>query len=464
MAPDGTARVRALERPVRTRCTPTSGTRGSRSAWISSSRTAWSRRRTAARSTPRARSSGRGSSARSATTSRTRPRPTAKAGRTSPASRTSRCEGQTYHHRYDAFLTPVRRRRRRAVDAAVRHERDRPGARDRGLGDRRVRRGFDGRALPQAEGTRWDRRVRGAVRSQRDAGLAAAVRDERDDEVAAIAATRGSVYLAGTSDGRSRSSSRTGRPTRSSMRLDPDGSRSLDTPVRRVRRGLGSRRLGAGGRWSTSRAPPRASGRRSGTWMASSPHSIRAAARRWAYQFGHEDEDSFTSIGARAERRLLRRVGPPGTFLFEEPSGGVDAVVGKLDLDGAIVWSHQFGSPADDEATVSRRSARGCTSPVRRWERCRKAPRSARATGSSASTCRTAPKSGRGSSAPRTTTRSTAWPRTPRAWCRRHHARSVRGPDERRRPGRLPREDRVLLTPLPRRGLARTAIWWKLAA
>ena len=42
-----------------------------------------------------------------------------------------------------------------------------------------------------------------------------------------------------------------------------------------------------------------------------------------------------------------------GTFLFEEPAGGVDAVVGKLDLDGAVVWSHQFGSPADDEATVS---------------------------------------------------------------------------------------------------------------
>jgi len=34
-------------------------------------------------------------------------------------------------------------------------------------------------------------------------------------------------------------------------------------------------------------------------------------------------------------------------------------VVGKLDLDGAIVWSHQFGSPADDEATVSSTVGKG---------------------------------------------------------------------------------------------------------
>ena len=51
---------------------------------------------------------------------------------------------------------PVRRGRRRGVDPAVRHERDRSGTRDLGLGDRRVRRGFDRRAVPQAEGGRRD--------------------------------------------------------------------------------------------------------------------------------------------------------------------------------------------------------------------------------------------------------------------------------------------------------------------
>ena len=74
----------------------------------------------------------------------------------------------------------VRRRWRRAVDAAVRDERDRPGARDRGLGgDRRVRRGIDGRALPQAGGEGRDRCVRRAVRGQREAGVAGAVRHAR---------------------------------------------------------------------------------------------------------------------------------------------------------------------------------------------------------------------------------------------------------------------------------------------
>jgi hypothetical protein len=40
----------------------------------------------------------------------------------------------------------------------------------------------------------------------------------------------------------------------------------------------------------------------------------------------------------------------------------------------------------------------------------------------------------------------------------------LRRPGERRRPRCPPREDRVLLTRLFRKGLARKAIWWKLAA
>ena len=120
---------------------------------------------------------------------------------------------------------PVRRRRRRDVDQAVRHERDRSGARDRGIGNRGVRRRVDGRALPQTEVRGRARRIRGAVRSQRDAGLAPPVRDEAGRRGARA---RGDAGGASTSRGPRTGGSRSSKPNGASdafvVRLDPDGS------------------------------------------------------------------------------------------------------------------------------------------------------------------------------------------------------------------------------------------------
>ena len=111
---------------------------------------------------------------------------------------------------------PVRRGRRQAVDPAVRHERDRSGSRDLGLRDRRVRRGFDRRAVPQAEGERRDRRVRRPVRRRRQAGVAEAVRYAPRRRGRRDLGQRGSrSSLPGRRAGRSIGSGSTGRPTRS---------------------------------------------------------------------------------------------------------------------------------------------------------------------------------------------------------------------------------------------------------
>ena len=260
-----------------TPCTPTSGTPGSRSVSISSSRTAWSRRRTAARSTPRARSRWDAAVRHAALRPRVRGRARRRRRVVRRRLHELRARGSDVPPPLRRVPEPVRRRRRRGVDQAVRHERDRSGARDRGLGDRRVRRGFDRRALPQAE-----------ARGGTDGFVARFEADgtrvwlqqfgtKRDDEVAAIAATRGSVYLAGASYGRL-------------------SKQQLERGVRRVRR-CGStptgreawtRQFGGAGEdsaravsvlgveWSTSRARHEGLRERVGRpRMASSPRSIR---------------------------------------------------------------------------------------------------------------------------------------------------------------------------------------------
>ena len=154
-----------------------------------------------------------------------------------------------------------------------------------------------------------------------------------------------------------------------------------------------------------------------------------------------------------------------GTFLHELPAGGLDGVIGKLRDDGALMWFKQFGSASDDEAVALSVAGNGLY-----------------VAGSTTGELPDGTQLGESDGFLRKylPNGTEVWTRQfgttdydavygtavgPQGRGRRgDDARGVRGPDERRRPRRLPREDRVLLTRLPRRGLARTAIWWKLAA
>ena len=260
-------------------------------------------------------------------------------------------EGQTYHHRYDAFLSRyddggdemwTRQFGTNGIDQALAIAVSGTDVYVAGSTDGRFPKqkhvgGLDGFvARFEADGTRVWLQQFGT---------------RRDDSVDAIASAQGNVYLAGSSYGRLSKQQPNGASDAFVMRLEPDGSEAW------------TRQFGGSGE-DSARALSVWGSR---VYLAGSTEGLRnesgdpdgfvaafdqAGARRWAIQIGHEDEDSFTSISARANG-IYFTGRTSGRFLFDEPSGGADAVVGKLDLDGAVVWSHQFGSPADDEATVS---------------------------------------------------------------------------------------------------------------
>jgi hypothetical protein len=266
-------------------------------------------------------------------------------------------EGQTYHHRYDAFL-----RRYDADGDELWTQQFGTNGTDRALaiavsGPKvYVVGSTDGRFPKQEQGGGLDGFVArfGADGTQvwlEQFGT------KRDDEAAAVAATDDGVYLAGTTHGRLSHQRLDGPSDAFVMRLDPDG-------LERWTRMLGgagedgARSLAVGGRT---------------LYVAGSTQGLRktladldgfvaafdqGGPAMWRYQIGQADEESFTSIVARA-KGIYFAGWTSGTFLSDEPSGGLDAVVGKLDLDGAVQWSRQFGSTADDDAAVAATVGKG---------------------------------------------------------------------------------------------------------
>jgi hypothetical protein len=71
----------------------------------------------------------------------------------------------------------------------------------------------------------------------------------------------------------------------------------------------------------------------------------------WSYALGRSDTDAITSIVPRAEGVYFAGW-TSGTFLDEAPAGGLDAVIGKLGVNGRLWWLKQFGSATDDQATA----------------------------------------------------------------------------------------------------------------
>ena len=255
--------------------------------------------------------------------------------------------GQTYHHRYDAFLT------RYDADGDERWTRqfgtngtDQAFAIAVSGSDVYVAGSTDGRFPGQDQAGALDAFV-ARFRANGTQLWLEQFGSRRDDGAAAVAPVGDGVFVAGTTGGRLTPGSG-GQTDAFVMRLDKDGSQ-------RWTRQLG----GAGEDGARSVAV------QGGTvYVAGSTQGLRkevadldgfiaafegGGAGIWRYQIGHADAESFTSIVARANG-IYFAGWTSGTLLYDEPAGGLDAVIGKLDFDGAVLWSRQFGSASDDLA------------------------------------------------------------------------------------------------------------------
>ena len=321
---------------------------------------------------------------------------------------------------------PVRRGRRRAVDPAVRHERDRSGARDLGLGDRCTSWVQPTGGSPGSRRGR-DRRVRRPVQRRGRLMWLKQFGTHRDDESAAVSASADAILLAGTTRGPLDQQRLDGPSDAFVMRLETNGLPSWTKVLGgTARTGASSVALREGQVFLAG--PRRACVTGSRTRTGSSQGSICAVGLRGAIRSASRTP-TRSRRSSRAPRASISRGGPRGV-LGRAARRGVRRGDRQARGRGPAVVQAP-GSATDDQATALSIAGKGLyvtgstTGELgpRHWER---------ATASSASTCRTAPRSGPGSSARRTTTRSTAWPRPEGRGRRRDHARGVRGPDERR--------------------------------
>lgn len=259
-------------------------------------------------------------------------------------------EGQTYHRRYDAFL-----RRYDADGTELWTEQFGTNGTDRALAiavsgsDVYVAGSTDGRFPRQEQGGGLD----GFITRFRANGTQVWLQQfgtKRDDEAAAVTTTDRDVYLAGTTHGRLSRKPPDGPSDAFVMRLGPDG-------LERWTRSFGGAGEDAGLAIDVRGGGVFLAGRTQGLHrtVADQDGFVAAFDRdgrpNESSQIGLADADSFTSIAARANGIYVAG-STSGTFLDGEPSGGLDAVIGKLDFDGGVLWSDQFGSPAGDEAST----------------------------------------------------------------------------------------------------------------
>jgi Domain of unknown function (DUF1996) len=259
-------------------------------------------------------------------------------------------EGQTYHRRYDAFL-----RRYDADGTELWTEQFGTNGTDRALAiavsgsDVYVAGSTDGRFPRQEQGGGLDAFVT-RFRANGTQVWLEQFGTKRDDEAAAVTTSGRGVFLAGTTHGRLSPKPPDGPSDAFVMRLDADG-------LERWTRSLGGAGEDAGLAVATRGVNVFVAGRTQGLHrtVADQDGFIAAVDRTgapvWGYQIGQTDAESFTSIAARANG-IYFAGSTSGTFLSEDPSDGIDAVIGKLGFDGAVLWSHQFGSTADDDASA----------------------------------------------------------------------------------------------------------------
>ena len=266
-------------------------------------------------------------------------------------------EGQTYHHRYDAFL-----RRYNADGNEMWTEQFGTNGTDQALAiavsgsSVYVTGSTDGRFRKQKRAGALD----GFVTRFRANGTQVWLEQfgtKRDDEATAVTTTDGGVYLAGTTRGRLSKQPLDGPSDAFVMRLDPDG-------LERWTRSFGGDGEDAGLAVAARGANVFLGGRTEGLHRTVADQDGFIAAfdpngrPTESSQIGEGDADSITSIAAGANG-IYFAGSTSGTFIHGDPLGGLDAVIGKLDFDSGVLWSEQFGSAADDQATAVRIVGKG---------------------------------------------------------------------------------------------------------
>jgi hypothetical protein len=258
--------------------------------------------------------------------------------------------GQPYHHRYDAFLT-----RYDADGDELWTRQFGTNGTDQALAisvsgtDVYVAGSTDGRFPRQKAGGGTDAFVasfnhRGRLAWMRQFGT------HREDEGAAISASPDAILLAGTTRGPLDRQRVDGPSDAFVMRLDTRGFPSWtrvfggDGEDRGLSVALRQGRVILAG---TTEGLRRTVGDQDG-FVAGFDGGGRPA---WSYALGASDTDAVTSIVPRAEGVYFAGW-TSGMFLHEPPAGGFDAVIGKLQVGGAVSWLKQFGSATDDQATA----------------------------------------------------------------------------------------------------------------
>jgi len=259
-------------------------------------------------------------------------------------------EGQPYYHRYDAFLT-----RYDADGDKLWTRQFGTNGTDQALGisvsgtDVFVAGSTDGRFPRQKANGGTDAFVarftgRGRLAWLKQFGT------HRDDEGAAISASADAIVLAGTTRGPLDRQRLDGPSDAFVMRLTPGGLESWT----RVLGGDGEDR-GLSVALRTGQVFLAGTTEGLHHTVADQDGFVAGFDRRgrpaWSYPLGRSDTDAITSIVPRAEGVYFAGW-TSGTFLDEAPAGGLDAVIGKLGVNGPVLWLKQFGSATDDQATA----------------------------------------------------------------------------------------------------------------
>lgn len=71
----------------------------------------------------------------------------------------------------------------------------------------------------------------------------------------------------------------------------------------------------------------------------------------WTRQFGSRDNEEATGISVSGDGRVYVSGWTSGELDGQEQAGGVDSFVSVFGVDGEALWTRQFGASADDQAT-----------------------------------------------------------------------------------------------------------------
>ena len=93
--------------------------------------------------------------------------------------------------------------------------------------------------------------------------------------------------------------------------------------------------------------------------MAFSANANVDGAEIWTRQFGTSESDEILIDGDRCVRTLSGGRDHPARWPGRPAQGSVDAFVRKCDFNGEVVWTRQFGTAKYDDALGIATSAQG---------------------------------------------------------------------------------------------------------